>query len=282
MRGRVCVITGATRGLGRATAVGLASKGARVVLMVRDTEAGSRVRAEISAATGNDDVTVMPLDLASFESVHRAARDLRQRFSALHVLINNAGVNLARRAVSVDGHEMTLAVNHLGPFLLTRLLEPMLRAGAPSRVVVVTSIFERMGRIHFQDLQLERGYNAIRAYTQSKLANILFTYALAERLKGAGVTVNCVHPGLVATDLMRDLPRWVRAIYEPFLSTPERAAAAIVRLASAPELSTVTGRYFAGTRDTRSSGRSYDVETRERLWRVSETLTGQSGALNPA
>ena len=281
MRGRVCVITGATRGLGRATALGLARKGARVVLMVRDVVAGSRVRDQIAAASGNGDVSVIPLDLSSFASVRNAAAELRDRLEVVHVLVNNAGVNLARRTESVDGHEMTFAVNHLGPFMLTRLVEPLLRAGAPSRVVVVTSGFERMGRIHFDDLDLERGYNAIRAYTQSKLANVLFTYALAERLEGTGVTANCIHPGLAATDLMRDLPRWVRAIYEPFLSTPERAAGAIVRLASAPELHTVTGRYFAGTREALSSGRSYDVQARERLWRVSEELTRHGSAVNP-
>jgi NAD(P)-dependent dehydrogenase (short-subunit alcohol dehydrogenase family) len=273
MRGRVCVVTGATRGLGRATAHGLARQGARVVLMVRDVVAGSRVSQEIVRQTRNDDIGFIPLDLASFESVRRAAAVMHERFDAVHVLVNNAGVNLARRAESEDGHEMTLAVNHLGPFLLTRLLEPLLRAGAPSRVVTVTSGFERLGRIHFDDLDLRRGYNGIRAYTQSKLANVLFTYALAERWQGSGVTANCIHPGLVATDLMRDLPRWMRALYESFLSTPERAAVPIVRLASAPELWAVTGRYFDRTREALSSRRSYDIDARERLWRVSEQIT---------
>jgi retinol dehydrogenase-14 len=282
MRDRVCVVTGATRGLGRATALGLARKGARVVLMVRDVTAGSRVSREIAHQTGNADITFIPLDLASFASVRRAAAAMRERFDAVHVLVNNAGVNRARRAESEDGHEMTLAVNHLGPFLLTRLLEPLLRAGAPSRVVTITSGFERLGRINFDDLDLRRGYNGLRAYTQSKLANVLFTYALAERLEGSGVTANCIHPGLVATDLMRDLPRWMRALYEPFLATPERAAAPIVRLASAPELWVVTGRYFDRTREALSSRRSYDRDTRERLWRVSEELTRQRAPVNPA
>jgi NAD(P)-dependent dehydrogenase (short-subunit alcohol dehydrogenase family) len=138
----------------------------------------------------------------------------------------------------------------------------------------VTSSFERFGRMRFDDLQSARRYNAVRAYTQSKLATVLFTYELAERLAGTGVTVNCVHPGLVATDLMRDWPRWVRALYEPFLLTPEEGARAVLRLASAPELSGVTGRYFDRGRERRSSRPSYDLAARKRLWRVSEELTG--------
>src|ERR671935_479990 len=194
MRGRVCLITGANRGIGRATALELARLGATVVLLCRDAERCARAREEVRRESGNDKVTTVALDLASLASVREAAAEVARRFAAVHVLVNNAGVNRVRRAVSADGFEMTFAVNHLGPFLLTNLLVPLLRAGAPARVVTVTSRFERWGRIHFDDLQLARRYGATRAYTQSKLANVLFTYELAERLRGSGVTANCVHP----------------------------------------------------------------------------------------
>ncbi|HVE77554.1 MAG TPA: SDR family NAD(P)-dependent oxidoreductase, partial [Gemmatimonadaceae bacterium] len=201
-----------------------------------------------------------------------------RRHGVVHVLVNNAGVNLVRRSVSADGFEMTLAVNHLAPFLLTKLLLPTLQAGAPSRIVNVTSALERLGRIRWDDLQSQRRYFGVRAYTQSKLATVMFTYELAERLAGTGVTANCVHPGLVATDLMRDLPRWMRAAYEPFLLTPEAGARGVVWLASAPEVAGVSGRYFSGRREKRSSRRSYDAEARRRLWAVSRELTGCGGA----
>lgn len=276
MVGRVCLVTGATRGLGRATARSLAALGARVVLLVRDPAAGARVRDAMAAESGNDAIDVVRLDLASLASVRDAAATIAARHDAVHVLVNNAGVNLARRSLTVDGFEATLGVNHLGPFLLTRLLLPRLEAGAPARVVTVTSWFERLGRIHFDDLQLEHGYTAFRAYAQSKLANVLFTYALAERLDGRGVTSNCVHPGLVATDLMRDLPPRLRALYEPFLARPERAADAIVRCAADPTLVDVSGRYFDRLHEGRSSGTSHDPELRERLWSVSEQLVSPS------
>ena len=277
MRGRVCLVTGANRGIGKATALGLARLGATVVLLCRDTARGARALDEVRRESGNDAVALVAIDLGSFRSIRAAADEIRSRYSAVHVLVNNAGVNLARRAVSEDGFEMTLAVNHLGPFLFTGLLLPLLRAGAPSRIVNVTSKFERLGRIDFDDLQTTRRYSAVRAYNRSKLANVLFTYELAERLQGTGITVNCVHPGLVATDLMRDWPRWMRSLWEPFLLTPERGARAVVYLASSPAVSGVTGRFFVGEgRPGRSSRRSHDVEARKRLWRVSEELTGIS------
>jgi NAD(P)-dependent dehydrogenase (short-subunit alcohol dehydrogenase family) len=273
MRGRLCAVTGATRGLGRATALALAARGASLALLVRDRAAGDQLAEEIRRAYPASDVAVIELDLASLASVRRAAAELDARYPRLHVLVNNAGVRLHRRAESAEGFEMTLAVNHLGPFLLTRLLENALRAAAPSRVVTVTSAFEHLGRIDLDDLHLRGRYTALRAYSRSKQANILFTYALAEHLRESGVTANCVHPGLVATDLMRDLPPWLRALYEPFLSTPERAARAIVHVATAPELATTTGVYFDRMRPARSSGRSRDPVLRDRLWRVSEKLT---------
>jgi NAD(P)-dependent dehydrogenase (short-subunit alcohol dehydrogenase family) len=275
----VCLVTGANSGIGKATAIGLARLGASVVLLCRDAGRGERACDEVRRESGGAEASLVLVDLASFASIRAAVAEVGRRFAAVHVLVNNAGVNLKRRAVSADGYEMTLAVNHLGPFLLTNLLLPLLRAGAPSRIVNVASKFERFGRIAFDDLQLTRRYSATRAYNQSKLANVLFTYELARRLEGTGVTVNCVHPGLVATELMREWPVWMRAAWGRLLLTPEEGARGVVWLASAPEVEGVTGRYFERVgRAARSSRRSYDEEVRERLWRVSVEMTGVEGA----
>lgn len=283
LAGRVCVVTGANRGLGRATAAGLARLGATVVMLARDARLGADARDEVARESGNPRVSLVVADLASLDSVRAAAAAVAARHPAVHVLVNNAGVNLTRRAVSADGIEMTLAVNHLAPFVLTNALLPQLRRGAEddgARVVTVTSEFERFGRVAFGDLQHgARRYVGLLAYTQSKLANVLFTYELAARLAGTGVTANCVYPGLVATDLMRHWPlfrpRWLRALWSTVLLTPEQGARASLHAASAPALAGVTGCCFDRRgRPVRTSRQSYDVAARERLWRASEELTG--------
>ena len=279
MRGRVCVVTGAARGIGRATAVGLARLGATVIVVVRDAARAGAVVAEMRRESASDAITAVVADLASQAAVRRAAAEIERRAAALHVLVHNAGVSLARRTVTEDGIEATLAVNHLAPFLLTKLLLPLLRASAPARGVTVTSEFERMGRIDFDDLQTARRYIGTRAYTQSKLANILFTHALAERLAGTGVTANCVEPGLVATDLLRDRwwwgPRWLQPVWRRVFRTPERAARGIVWLASSPDVERVSGQCFKDARPVRTSARSRDRALAERLWEVSARLTGE-------
>ena len=280
LRGRVCVVTGANRGIGKATATGLARLGATVVMLVRDRRLGADACDHVRRASANPLVSVVTADLASLASVRAAAAEIASRHSAVHVLVNNAGVNLARRALSADGVEATLAVNHLAPFVLTGELLPSLRRGAMAggaRVVTVTSEFERFGRIAFDNLQGERRYVGLLAYTQSKHANVLFTYELARRLAGTRVTANCVYPGLVATDLMRDRlwwsPRWLRALWGRVLLTPDEGARASVHAASSPELREVTGACFDRYgRRVRTSRRSYDVAAAERLWRVSEEL----------
>jgi len=277
---RVGVVTGANRGLGKATALGLARLGASVVMLGRDERRVARARDEVRLVARNPNVSYAVANLGELASVRAAADEITRRHPAIHILVNNAGVNLARRLATPDGFETTLAVNHLGPFLLTNLLLPLLRAGSPSRIVNVASWFERFGRIDFDDLHAQwRRYAPLRAYYQSKLANVLFTYELAERLAGTGVTANCVDPGLVATDLLRDriwwTPRWLRPLWRTLLLSPERAARAVVYVASAPELADVTGRCFGvRRRPKRTSRRSRDVATRERLWRVSAELTG--------
>ena len=280
MRGRVCVVTGANRGLGKATALGLARLGATVVMCGRDGPRLGRAADIVRRESGNADVSSLVIDLRSLGSVRAGAEELGRRHLAIHVLVNNAGVSLARRAASADGFEMTFAINHLGPFLLTNLLLPLLRAGAPARVVNVTSWFERFGRIDFDDLPAERRlYRPLRAYYQSKPANVPFTYELAGRVAGTSVTVNCVDPGPVATDLVRDRPwwspRWLHRLWRLFLLSPDAGAGAAIYAASAPEIAGVTGRCFGiGGRAKRTSRRSRDVAARKRLWDVSAALTG--------
>ncbi|HEU4723232.1 MAG TPA: SDR family oxidoreductase [Gemmatimonadaceae bacterium] len=282
MAGRVCLVTGASRGLGKATALGLARLGATVVLLGRDERLLSAARDDVAAESDNPHVSTIVADLASFAEIRTGAEELRARHPALHVLVHNAGLNPTRRKLSADGIELTLAVNHLAPFLLTRELLPVLRRGATdrgARVVTVSSMFERFGRIAFDDIQGARVWIGTLAYTQSKLANVLFTFELAERLAGSGITANCVDPGLVATDLMREhvlfRPRWLKAVWGRVLASPTAGARAAVHAASAPEVARVTGKCFDRYgHEVRTSRQSRNPKTRERLWRVSEQLTG--------
>ena len=275
MSGRVCVITGATRGIGRATAEGLADLGATLELVCRRREDGEAVAADLRRRGGQATVTVA--DLSSQRSIREAADRIRSRHPALHVLINNAGVVPRQRQTTVDGLEMQFAVNHIAYFLLTRLLLDALVAGAPSRIVNVSSGAHQGGTIDFADLQSERRYDPVRVYGRTKLANILFTYELARRLRGTRVTVNCLHPGVIATQLLADymnVPGGGGALAGTFSETPAQGSATSVYLAAGLEVEGVTGRYFVGESEDRSSRASYDVDAQRRLWEVSERLAG--------
>ncbi len=276
MSGKVCIITGGSSGIGKATALGLANKGANVVMVGRDRSRGEATRTEIVEKSGNELVDLMPADLSSQESIRQLAEDFTSRYGRLHVLINNAGVFISKRTVTVDGIETTFAVNHLAPFLLTNLLLDVLKASAPARIINVTSSGERSGTINFDDLQGEGRYSGFRAYNQSKLAMILFTYELARRLEGTGVTVNCVHPGVVVTNLGRGSSGafgLLLRLMRPFFSSPEKGAETPIYLASSPEVEGVSGKYFAKKAEAKSSERSYDTVTARRLWQVSAELT---------
>ncbi len=269
MRGRVCVVTGANSGIGKATAQGLAAAGATVLMVCRDRARGSAAQQEIVAATGNAAVELWQADLASLSDVRRLAAELLAAHPAIHVLVNNAGVMLETRQLSADGFELQFAVNHLAPFLLTRLLEPALAAGAPSRVVNVSSRVHTMGKINFDDLQSARKYRMFASYGQSKLACVMATFDLAERWQPLDITVNCLHPGVIDTNL-GGMPGFVKKL----LPKADKGARTSLHLAMAPELADVTGHYFSGCKEAKPSARANDRDVRHRLWAETERLTG--------
>ena len=275
MAGKTVLITGATSGIGRATALGLARMGAHLAITGRDRGRTEDAAREIRAAGGGE-VDVLVADLSSQSEVRRLAEEVLHSLSRIDVLINNVGGYWDTRRVTVDGLERTFALNHLAPFLLTNLLLDKLKQSAPARVVMVSSNAHAAGRIDFGDLQGERSYSGARAYSQSKLANILFSYELARRLPATSVTANALHPGLVNTSFGAEDPAGVQKLLvpllRPFMKSPARGAATSIHLASAADLERVTGRYFANSKPTRSSKPSYDEAAAARLWQVSGDL----------
>jgi NAD(P)-dependent dehydrogenase (short-subunit alcohol dehydrogenase family) len=278
MNGKTCVVTGTTSGIGKETAVALAAAGARVAIVCRTRDKGEPALAEIRQRSGGD-VHLFVADFGSQRAVRALAVRLAAALPRVDVLVNNAGLIMDERVLTEDGLETTFAVNHIGYFLLARLLQPKLCASAPARIVNVASRAHRSGTIRFNDLMGARSFDGWKAYTQSKLANIVFTYELARRLAGTGVTVNCLHPGVIASSFGNAGPTLIRLgvrIGRPFMKTPARGAETSIYLASAPEVQGVSGKYFVSRREARSSHESYDPAVAERLWTVSEELTAAS------
>jgi retinol dehydrogenase-14 len=277
MLGKTVLITGGTGGIGRASAMGLAAMGADVAITGRDAASAEVTACEIREVTGLR-VDVFVADLSSQSEVRRLAAQALERLPRIDVLVNNVGGYWNSRHVTADGLERTFAVNHLAPFLLTNLLLERLQEGGSGRVVTVASHAHAQGGIDFDDLQGEHTYSGGSAYNQSKLANVLFTYELARRTRGRGVTANALHPGVVSTSFGAEDPgltqRLLVPLLRPFMKSPAGGAATSIRVASAPDLEGVTGLYFTDMRPKRSASRSYDEAVGGRLWRVSATLVG--------
>ena len=271
MRGKVVMVTGANAGMGKEISLALAGMGASLVMVSRDRERGDAARAEVESKTGNRQVELLVADLSSQQSLRQLVTEFEAKHNRLHVLVNNAGITLARRTATEDGIEAVFATNHLAAFLLTNLLLPVLKASAPSRVVTVSSSAHSMGKINFDDLQSVRGYSEIRAYNASKLANVLFTYELARRLAGSGVTANVVEPGFVKTNLRVPFPF---SLFSFMRGSPVNGARPTVFLASSAEVEGVSGTFFnqKGVA-TKSSKLSYDDDAARRLWELSAQLT---------
>jgi NAD(P)-dependent dehydrogenase (short-subunit alcohol dehydrogenase family) len=277
MKGKVCLVTGASSGIGRATTMALSEVGAVVVMVCRDGARGKAARAKVVSESGNQSPVLMTADLSSPASVRALAADFSSKYPRLDLLVNNAAVFVGERIVTPDGFELMFATNYLGPFLLTRLLIPNLEAAAPSRVVNISAPSSIMPE--FDDLQGERAFGAIGAFGASKAADLLFTFALARRLQGRGVAVNAYHPGLVRTRLVRKAPTAVRAItgvLNVFMGvSSKRASRGLVHFASSPDFEGTTGALVHDGK-TMNSALSADVEAQERLWKLSCALTGLS------
>ncbi len=277
LSGKTVLLTGFTQGIGKETAIGLAKKGASLVLVARDPARAEAAANDVRAQAAGSAVEVMIADLSSLASIRKLAAEFLAGHDRLDVLVNNAGGINTSRKVTGDGFEMTFAVNHLAYFLLTNLLLDAIRKAGDGRIVNVASEAHRQGRIHFDDLQLEKGYGSFKAYGQSKLANILFTRELARRLDGSGVTANSVHPGVVRTGFGRGDGGWLALgvkIAGAFFLSPEQGAATSIYLASSPEVARVSGKYFSKCKEKTPSRRAQDDEVARRLWDVSAKLTG--------
>jgi retinol dehydrogenase 14 len=266
---KVILFTGSTDGIGRQAALELAAQGFTIFVHGRSMPRVKNVAEEIRTATGNRSVEYLVADLSSQRQVRGLAAEISKRCDALHVLINNAGVFMSERQLTEDGLEMTFAVNHLAPFLLTNLLLGLLQKSSPARIITVSSMVHTRGKIDFSDLQSAKKFAGYDAYALSKLANILFTYELAERLQGTGITTNCLHPGVIGTKLLR-------AAFDMKGASPADGAETMIYLASSPDVEQVTGKYYHENRETASAPLTYDGELRKKVWKISEQLTGMS------
>ena len=275
MNDKICLVTGANSGIGKVTAKVLAAGGATVIMVCRNRDKGEAARDEIVRMTRNESVDLMIADFSDLSQIRRLAANVNAKYSRLHTLVNNAGAYNDKRTLTPDGYETTLAVNHLGYFLLTNELLDLLISSAPARIVNVASEAHRNSHINFDDLNLENGYSGWKAYAQSKLANVLFTYKLARKLEGTGVTANCMHPGFVGTNIfnnVRGVGGTIVRLIMRFMRTPEKGADTIIWLASSPEVEGVTRGYFVDREERTSNPESYNATVADRLWEVSERM----------
>jgi NAD(P)-dependent dehydrogenase (short-subunit alcohol dehydrogenase family) len=278
MNEKVCLITGATSGIGEVTARVLAEMGATVVVAARNRRKAERTVAEIRERAGHDRVDYLLADFASQVEIRRLAADFREQYERLDVLVNNAGAVSLLRQETEEGIEITFAVNHLGYFLLTNLLLDVLKESSPARIINVSSAAHHSARLDFDNLQLQHGYGGMKAYGLSKLANILFTIELARRLEGSGVTANSVHPGWVATNIGANNIPWVGGLLKGIINltadSPEKGAKTNIYLAASAEAEGISGKYFVNCKAARPSAAARDEEAARRLWEMSAELVG--------
>ncbi|MEI8132965.1 MAG: SDR family oxidoreductase [Leptolinea sp.] len=277
LKNKTVVVTGATSGIGKVAAEALAGMGASLLLVGRNEAKGNQMVEEIKSKTGNPDLIFLTADLSSMTEVRRLAGEINTRAEKIDVLLNNAGAVFMNHQTTVDGYEMTLALNHLSPFLLTDLLLNKLKAAPVARIVTVSSIAHLGGKMNFEDLMCSKSYNSWRAYSNSKLANILFTYHLAKTLKDTRITANTLHPGFVKTNFGLSnggIYKSLMAITQIFAISAEEGAKTSIYLASSPEVEGVTGKYFIKSKPADSSTASHNEETATRLWDASLKLTG--------
>lgn len=276
--GKYCLITGATSGIGKETAISLAHLGANVIFTSRDKERGEEVKKEIIQKTKNENVNYLICDLSSFHSIRECVEEFKKRYGRLDVLINNAGVLPQERMISEDGIELNFAVNFLAPFLLTNLFLPLLKQSTPSRIINVSSTMHAEGEIDFEDLESKKSFNKYKSYSQSKLALILFTKKLAKNLKGSGVTVNALHPGVVGTEMTMQNVRKMNPItaffFKKTLVTAKQGAETSVYLVISPLLMNTTGEYFVDKKTEKASLFTEDSLLQEKIWAVAEKYTG--------
>jgi len=279
MNNKTILITGASAGIGLHSAIGLAKLGAQVIMVGRDEGRTAEAAEQVKSQSGNTAISYLLADLSSLKDVRKLAQEFKSKYNKLDVLLNNAGAIHFWRQLSVDGYEMTLTLNHLNYFLLTDLLLELLKAGPAGRIVNVSSRAHYRGHVKFDDLQSQHGYNPMRAYSMSKLMNVLFTYELARRLQGTNVTANCLHPGFVASNFAVNNGWWVR-LGMAFMSgriSVEEGSKCSIYLASSSEVQGISGKYFNyDTKEMRSSEESYDQTAAKRLWDVSEKLVASS------
>ncbi len=273
MKDKIAIVTGANSGTGKWTAISLAKQGVTVIMLCRSQSRGMEAHFEVKARSQSNKVDLMFCDLASMESIRHFCQAFKRKYDRLDILVNNAGVVLPGRHETKDGFELQFGVNHLGPFLLTNLLLDLMIQSAPARIINVASGGHKIGNIHFGDINLRKNYSIFKAYSQSKLANILFTYELAKKLKGKGVTVNALHPGAVASQMginrETGFGKLITGILKPFFLTPEQGAQTAIYLATSKEVEGVTGKYFYKKKPVKSSKKSYNKQMAKRLWNVS-------------
>lgn len=272
----IVLVTGANSGLGKEACLQFARLGCHLVMLCRDAKRGAEALEDIKAQSGNGSIDLVLCDLSSIKCIEAFADEFREKYSRLNVLVNNAGTLKSARCETADGYELHFGVNHIGSFLLTQKLLPLLKASAPSRIINVSSVAHRWGRIHYNDINLTHGYTALTGYSQSKLAALYCMYELAGRLSGTGVTINALDPGVVGTNIIVNretgFGTFTAKLFKLFFKSPQEAAEMIVRLGSSHEYEGVSGKYFARGKAVASSRKSYDKEARKRVWKLSEQM----------